>query len=522
MHVSLDNIELPVFESDLRRPVAQRLGLKPEDIRHVQLLRRSLDARQHQRIKFICRVAVELPAGFEPPAGVRAEPWEPVATPSLAPVTLRDAAPVVVGTGPAGLFAALALVEAGLPPLVIDRGQPVPQRAADITGFWNEGRLNPESNMYFGEGGAGTFSDGKLTTRSKHPLTVKVLRELVAAGAPEEILYDTRAHLGTDVLARLIPALRQRLEKAGARFEFGRRFHGLRRTAGGTLEVRLSGAWVPARPLVLAIGHSATDSYRLLLENGITAGTKGNAFGFRLEHPADFVTRHYYGANPRVRTVLGNAHYNVSVPLADGAHSAYSFCCCPGGEVVTCSATEGQVSVNGMSFSGRDSAFTNAGLVTNVEAEFCGATAAAALDWREGVEKRCYAMGGGAFAVPAQRAADFVAGRVSTALPPSSSRRPLVPADLATLFPPVIGDRLREGLRLLDRQIPGWLENGLIIGVETTTSAPLRLLRNPQAESASHPGLLPVGEGSGYAGGIVTSALDGYQTVATWLAAAGR
>ena len=466
--------------------------------------------------------------------------------------------PVIVGAGPAGLFAALAFTECGLRPVIVERGRPAEERAPDVERFWGAGELDPESNMYFGEGGAGTFSDGKLNTRSKNPAVTRILRELAACGAPEEILYDAKPHIGTDRLVQLLPRLRQRLIAAGATFLFNTRLDDIRRTPGGALEARLvSGAaaprtapslappshghtaapvsdtWIPANPLVVACGHSAFDTWRLLLRRGVPFAPKPTAIGCRMEHPAEFVTRHFFGKDQQVLAVLGNAPYNLAVPVAAGAASAYSFCCCPGGEVVSCAAAAGLVSVNGMSYSRRDSPFTNAGLVTSVSPEEMVAAAPqhatrntqqeaqieSIFAWREALERRCFEMGGGAFGVPGQTASDFAVGRATTRGLRTSSRRPVVPADFASLLPPQVAERLREGLRAMDRKIPGWIRFGALLGVETTTSSPVRIVRTPQGGCEGWPELLPVGEGSGYAGGIVTSALDGHDTVLRWLSA---
>ena len=351
-------------------------------------------------------------------------------------------------------------------------------------------------------------------------------------------MYDAKPHVGTDRLLELLPRLRQRLTDAGASFLFNTRMNDLRRTPGGTLEVQLNDAWMPAAPLVVACGHSAFDTYRLLLRRGVPMEPKATAIGVRMEHPAEFVTRHFFGKDPQVLAVLGHAPYNLAVPVAAGAASAYSFCCCPGGEVVTCSAVNGQVSVNGMSNRRRDSPFTNAGLVTGIspaemqawvagingtpEGHAPTTEAASAVEvvlrWREALERRCYGLGAaaGAFAIPGQTAFDFVAGRRSTRELRSSSRRPVVPADLAAALPPQIAERLREGLRAMDVKIPGWIRFGVLLGMETTTSSPVRIVRTPQGGCEGWSELLPVGEGSGYAGGIITSALDGYEAARRW------
>ncbi|MFA4943292.1 MAG: hypothetical protein WC789_01150 [Lentisphaeria bacterium] len=519
MWLELPQLELPVLAAqDLRAAAAAALRLPPDRLCELRILRRSIDARQHRQVKFLYRLAVRLAADARPPATFA--PWREEPPPALAPVRLPGATPVVVGAGPAGLFAALALCEAGLPPLILDRGQPVPERAATVERFWAAGELDPESNLYFGEGGAGTFSDGKLNTRSKDPLASKILATLAELGAPAEILYDAKPHIGTDRLLGLLPRFRARLEAMGARFRFGTRLDGLRRTAtaGGGLEIALDGAWTAARPLILACGHSAFDTYRLLLAAGVPLEPKPLAIGCRLEHPAEFASRLFHGPDPRLRAALGHVQYNVTAALAGGG-SVYSFCCCPGGEVVAGAAAAGLLNVNGMSSSRRDSPFTNAGIVTPVGAAELPGDAEGMLRWREALERRCFELGGGAYAVPAQTAADFLAGRPSRRLPATSCRRPTVPADLKALLPAPVAARLREGLGLLERKHPGWVRHGVLLGIETTTSAPVRVVRTPHGAALGWPALLPVGEGSGHAGGIVTSALDGWRSVAAWLQA---
>jgi uncharacterized FAD-dependent dehydrogenase len=517
MQAQVQNLSISIFETDLQQAAAKALRVKPDTLRDLRILRRSLDARKHADPQFIYSLAFTLPEGFSLPAQCQAKPYLPVELPEIQPMSLPDASPIVVGCGPAGIFAGLAFALAGLKPLLVDRGNEVDKRARDVNRFWTENLLDPESNMYFGEGGAGTFSDGKLTTRSKSPLMLLMLQEFVRAGAPETILFEAKPHLGTDVLIRMLPKLRSRLLELGASIRFNTRLNDLRRGHGNTLEVQLGDEWLPARPLVLAIGHSAFDTYRLLHSRQVALAAKGNAFGFRIEHPAEMITQRFYGRHARVQDVLGNAPYQVSAKVDKGKHSVYSFCCCPGGEVVACSARPESVSVNGMSNSQRNSPFTNSGMVTNVgEGEFAAGPLEALL-WREEIEAKCYSLGGGGFTLPAQRVADFIAGRRSASLGDSSCRQSLISADLTKIYPTYLTERLQCGLQALERQVPGWIANGLLIGAETTTSAPLRILRDQQRESVNTPDLLPVGEGSGYAGGIMTSAFDGYQAAADWM-----
>lgn len=519
MWIELSDLTIPVLApQDLRQAAARTLSVPAEAVAELRVLRRSVDARQHRNVKFLYRVAVRLTDDARGPVGCRE--WAETALPALTATRLDDSAPVVVGAGPAGLFAALALCEAGLPPVVVERGKPAPERVVDVTRFWADGTLDPNSNIFFGAGGAGTFSDGKLNTRSKDPLVTKVLTALVALGASETILYDAKPHIGTDRLVQLLPLFRQHLATLGARFVFNTRLDGLRRGASGRLEVALNGAWTLARPLVLACGHSAFDSYRLLLNAGVELTPKPLAIGVRLEHPAAFASALFQGNDPRVLEALGHVQYNVTAKLPDRG-SVYSFCCCPGGEVVACATTADTLNVNGMSASRRDSPFTNAGLVTPVPAEEFAADAAGMLHWREELERGCFRLGGGGFAVPAQRATDFVAERASTGELQTSSRRPVAPDDLGRILPAPVAARLRAGLRGLDRKFNGWLQNGTLLGIETTTSAPVRIPREADGAAVNWPDLLPAGEGSGYAGGIVTSATDGWRAVDTWLKAHG-
>lgn len=515
MLIELFNVELSIFETDLKKSVAKYLDLPLKAIQHLSILRRNLDARNHRNIKFTYRFLIDIPDLKTLPNHPNCREYKPASLPPALNLEKSDLKPIVVGAGPAGLFAALAFAECGLQPILVEQGKDVSGRAEDVQKFWSEGKLNPFSNMYFGEGGAGTFSDGKLNTRTRRPESSLIMRELINAGAPPEIEFDAKPHLGTDVLLKMLPRLRERLRNLGVTFHFNSRLSEIRRGRQFP-EVCINDEWIQAAPLVLAGGHSSFGIYRMLHAIGAPLTVKGNAFGFRIEHPADFITRRFYGKNKNVHRILGNCGYNLSAKVNNNC-SVYSFCCCPGGEVVSCSATENSVSANGMSFSHRNAPFTNAGFVASIQPEEFAPDPMHALHVREQYERACFEAGQRTYGLPVQRAKDFLNETVGKDTPEVSCRCACVPGNLNSLLPEFLLSRLKAGLQAMDSRIPGWIANGVLIGLETTTSSPVRIERTASMECVELPGILPVGEGSGYAGGIMTSAMDGYHCVHQWL-----
>jgi uncharacterized FAD-dependent dehydrogenase len=502
-------VPLEAVDDSLKTQVARALGWAETEIGAFRVVRRSLDARKERRLGYRMRIEIAR-------AG---ESLGPVSSPSSRPswpVSVRIPRVVIVGSGPAGAWAALRLAEAGVASIILERGKPVQPRRADLASL-HRGKLNPESNYCFGEGGAGTFSDGKLYTRSKDRAAVAdVLADLVALGAPVDIEVDSRPHIGSNRLPKLLEALRARLQGLGVQYHFDSAFIGVREEQGRILEVLTNAGEIPADVVVLAPGHSARDVYTWAEKAGLALQRKDIAVGVRLEHPQSVIDHLQYGraaGHPR----LPPAFYELR---ASGAgRGVYSFCMCPGGWIVPTATEPGGLVVNGMSLSKRNSPFANAALVATVAGADYGPDAKgplAGIDWQRRIEEAAFVRGGGGFRAPAQRAVDFLAGRPGDRLPQSSYRPGVVHAQLDDVFPEFITQALREGLSAIGRRWPGFIhEQALLVAAETRTSTPVRILRDPTTlESPALAGLYPAGEGAGYAGGIVSSALDGARVAA--------
>ncbi len=538
--LSLPLAEASEPEEALRRRVADRFQVRAETLPQPTIVRRALDTRRRNP-RYIYNVSLTL----EPRLGERvvAAGWaEPLRPPErhrwVLPQRPDGPPPVVVGAGPAGLFAALTLAEAGWPPVLLERGRPVSLRAKDVSALYARGELDPESNVCFGEGGAGAFSDGKLHTRVKDPRVHQFMDTLVQLGAEPGIRIDNRPHIGTDRLVRVIEAMRQRLEDLGCVIHFETRMERLEISDGELVAARTAAGerWDTPR-LILATGHSARDVMAGLEAAGLTLEARPFAVGFRVEHPQEKIDELRYGrfaGDP----LLPAADYRLSHNEGEGdAHRGiYSFCVCPGGVVVATPTRAEELCVNGMSHKARSGRFANGGIVVSVgPSDFAAAGhdgVFAGVRFQEQVERAAYAAGGGEFRAPAARLADFVAGEPSTALgqselssvrsPPSSYRRGLQPAELDRLYPAPLIEALRRGLAAFDRTLPGFVTNdATLIGVETRTASPLRLPRTEDLEAVGARGLYPCGEGLGYGGGIASAAVDGMRAAEAMLAAAG-
>ncbi|GAB6061419.1 NAD(P)/FAD-dependent oxidoreductase [Deferrisoma palaeochoriense] len=497
----------------LREMAAERLGVPASSVRAWKPLRRSLDARGRGQPRFVYRVALALdaPPGGELPAG--AAPWTPEVPPVPPKPPRPPGRPVVVGTGPAGLFAALRLAAAGVPSILLDRGDALPERTRRVAAYWRRGELDPESNVAFGEGGAGTFSDGKLTYRGRDPRKLWVFETLVACGAPEEILWEARPHLGTDRLRTVLRGIRRRLEAAGCEFRFRTRVEDLRVRGGRVVGVETREGPVEGPAVFLAPGHGAADLLRTLVGRGVPAEPKGFAVGVRIEVSQAAVDRRQYGrwaGHP----ALPPAEFAVKARA--GGRDVYSFCMCPGGTVVPAGTEPDGLVVNGMSGSRRSGRWANAALVVTVDPADWGGGVLGGLGWRRTWERGAWEAAGPG-AVPAQRVDDFLAGRPSRAIPRTSCPWPAVPVALGRCLPGVVAEALRRALPALARQVPP-LGRGVLVGVETRTSCPVRLARDEGFGSPGFPGLYPVGEGAGWAGGIVSAAVDGARAADAWLA----
>ena len=493
--------------------LAHRLGVTVSAITHHVIVRRSLDARKGTP-EWVLRVRVWVGEPF------RAEP--------APPLQLRDvrAAPpaVVVGAGPAGLFAALTLIERGLRPIVLERGTDVRGRRHAVARITRAGIVDPESNYCFGEGGAGTFSDGKLYTRATKRGSIRsVLELLVRHGASPDILIDAHPHVGTNRLPQVVQALRATIIDCGGEVRFGTRVTDLTLAHGVVTGVATAaGEYIAGRGVILATGHSARDVFTLLQRRGLALEAKPFAVGVRVEHPQALVDRICYRSASRPRG-LPAASYAL-VHQVDG-RGVFSFCMCPGGVICPAATAGDEVVVNGWSPSSRGLGFASAGIVVEVTpddlAPYRTEGVLAGIAFQRALEHAAFVAGGGRLVAPAQRLVDFVEGRASSDLPRCSYRPGIHPVNLHELLPPAIGDRLRAGFRVFGRRMRGYLTGeAVVVGVETRTSSPVRIPRDPK--SRMHPqasGLFPCGEGAGYAGGIMSAALDG-QRVATALAEA--
>lgn len=507
-------------EAELRAAAAGRLGLQPADIAALRLARRSLDARKKNAAVFLYSLDVglvdladEARVLAKAVPGVSEAQKQTYRFPVQAPegLALR---PVVVGAGPCGLFAALALAQAGFAPLLLERGQAIEDRARAVDAFWGGGELAPDSNVQFGEGGAGAFSDGKLTTQIKERRgrCRKVLAELVAHGAPEDILWRHRPHVGTDRLRGVVSGLRGDILRLGGAVRFGARVEGLVERQGRAAGVRLAGGEeIAASCVILAVGHSARDTFAMLAAQGLRLEQKPFAIGCRIEHPQALVDRaqlRELAGHPAV----GPADYKLAHQATNG-RGVYTFCMCPGGQVIAAASEHGGVVTNGMSLHARDGVNANSALLVGVGPQDLGSgNPLAGVDFQRRWERLAFELGGRTFAAPAQTVGNFLAARAAKRLGSvAPSYAPgVVPQDLRGCLPDYVCAAMVEGVQAFDRKLRGFADpDAVLTGVETRSSSPLRILRGADMQSVGLPGLFPAGEGAGYAGGIVSSAVDG-------------
>ena len=554
----INELKLPLHHSDadFTTAVLARLKIAPEALLETCIFKRSYDARKKSNILLIYQLDVTLTGDAEQQVlaalestpskrGVRLSPDTnyklPVKVDTNFPSTEQQR-PVVIGFGPCGILAALSLAQMGLKPIVLERGKDVRQRTKDTWGLWRKRKLNPESNVQFGEGGAGTFSDGKLYSQVKDQrfLGRKVLTEFVKAGAPEEIMYVSKPHIGTFKLVKMVETMRAEIIRLGGEIRFGQKVDRLNRekiedtdqqgitytgqVTGVTLD---SGDVINSRHVILAIGHSARQTFKMLLDEGVYIEPKPFSIGFRIEHPQSMIDQVRFGeeaGNP----MLGAADYKLVHHCKNG-RSVYSFCMCPGGTVVAATSEPGRVVTNGMSQYSRNERNANAAIVVGIEPEkdYPGHPLAG-IDLQQSLETLAYELGGENYNAPAQLVGDFLKGKASSTLKSvTPSYKPGVTlSDLSKALPKFAVDAIREAIPAFDRQIKGYsMDDAVLTGIETRTSSPISIKRDRSLQNMSTRGLYPAGEGAGYAGGILSAGIDGIkvaEAVALDLAGANK
>jgi uncharacterized FAD-dependent dehydrogenase len=524
----ITELKLPLShrEEELPAAVLARLGISATDLAGYTVFRRGYDARKRGNILLVYTLDIDTPRERELLERFAADPHvTPTPDTRYAPVGQAPGGgiaerPVIIGFGPCGLFAALILAQAGFRPIVLERGKAVRERTKDTWDLWRKRNLHPESNVQFGEGGAGTFSDGKLYSQVKDPKHYgrKVLTEFVAAGAPEEILYVSKPHIGTFRLVTMIQTMREKIIALGGEIRFSQHVTDLLISNGHVNGVMLdSGEQIVTRHVVMAVGHSARDTFEMLQARGVYLEAKPFSIGFRIEHPQSMIDSCRFGPQAG-HALLGAADYKL-VHHCKSGRSVYSFCMCPGGTVVAATSEPGRVVTNGMSQYSRNERNANAAIVVGITPDdFPGdakTNPLAGIDLQRELESRAYVLGGSNYDAPAQRVGDFLAGRPTTALGEvTPSYQPGVHlTDLAPALPAYAIEAIREAIPAFDRQIRGYaMQDAVLTAIETRTSSPVRVKRdNHSYQSLNTRGLYPAGEGAGYAGGILSAAIDGIE-----------
>jgi uncharacterized FAD-dependent dehydrogenase len=507
-------------ESEIKAAILKRLSIKADELSGYTIARRGYDARKSNAILFVYTLDVELKnqaavlKRLKGDRHIAPTPDTSYRFVAQAPGNLTSR-PVVIGMGPAGLFAALILAQMGFRPIILERGKAVRERTKDTFGLWRQGKLNPESNVQFGEGGAGTFSDGKLHSQIKDPQHhgKKVLTEFVKAGAPEEILYVSKPHIGTFRLVGVVEKMRETIQALGGEIRFESRVddldidHGRSQVRGVVLA---SGERIATSHVVLAVGHSARDTFQMLYDRGVYIEAKPFSIGFRIEHPQSLIDRCRFGKNAG-NPLLGAADYKLVHHCTNG-RSVYSFCMCPGGTVVAAASEPGRVVTNGMSQYSRNERNANSGIVVDISPADYPGHPLAGMQFQRHWEERAFELGGKNYQAPGQLVGDFLAGKPSTVL--GSVQPSYTPGvhlcDLSSALPDFAIAAIREALPAFDKQIKGFaMHDAVLTGVETRTSSPIRIKRKEDYQSMNTAGLYPTGEGAGYAGGILSAAVDG-------------
>ncbi|MFA7464162.1 MAG: hypothetical protein WCY54_03840 [Syntrophales bacterium] len=517
MNIQIFDIRVPFehSEKDILAALAAMTGMSPEEIGPFRIVRKSLDARGRRPPSWL--YSVRFSASREPAfiketgKEVKYKITEDESPPGFAAVSPPEKRPVVIGCGPAGLFGAYALASSGVPVLLLEKGRKIETRRRDVEAFWKEGLLEQDSNVHFGEGGAGAFSDGKLTTRVRSGFLDMIKKSLVDFGAPPEILYDAKPHIGTDKLREVVGNFRRGLAGMGCEIRFGAKVTGILAPRGVVEGLVVNGREeIPTGHILLAAGQSSPEVYRILEEIGADLEPKAFAMGLRIEHLQETINGIQYGAWSGLKG-LPPADYFLTAGPGGPARGVYSFCMCPGGCVIASSSEEGGVVTNGMSLHRRNGAYANSAIVANVRpGDFGSASPLAGLEFRKFWERRAFTAAGGDYRAPAQGLLEFLQDKYSGRVGHASYRPGVKPVPLRDVLPHFLTEALKQGLLRFGEKMPGFISpEANLIGVETRTSSPVRITRREDGRSRNIAGLYPCGEGSGYAGGIMSSALDG-------------
>lgn len=518
MSIRISNIILDIEEGKelLKKKASKKLKITEDKIKDINIIKESIDARKKDIIKFNYCIDVEVDNEKKIISKIKDKDIRLENNEQNEKITKGDKKlnyrPIVIGFGPAGIFSALKLAKKGYKPIVFERGEDVDSRTKTVEDFWNGKKdLNLESNVQFGEGGAGAFSDGKLTTRIKDPRGLEVIKGLIDAGAPEEIAYEGKPHVGTDLLKGIVKNIREKIKALGGEVHFNSRLDKVNTKNGVLKSIVVNNQEILCEALVLAIGHSSRDTYEMLLKEGVFMQPKAFAIGVRIEHPQELINVSQYGKyanHPRLKA----ADYRLAYQTKAG-RGIYSFCMCPGGVVVAAASEEKRLVSNGMSYHARDLDNANSALVVTVGPEdFEGSSPLSGMEFQRHYEGLAYQLGGGDYKAPIQLVGDFLKDRVSTKLKKvTPSYKPGYEfKELKKTLPNYIVDSIKEGIGVFDNRIKGYgMEDAILTGIETRTSAPVRLSRNEKLQSISSQGIYPCGEGAGFAGGIVSAAVDG-------------
>lgn len=518
MAIRINNINLDIDDefNVLENKVCKKLNISNENIKKLTIIKKSIDARKKNNIRFnycvdvFCDNEKKILSKIHDKDVKFEENKE--AEPLKSGVDELRGRPVIIGFGPAGIFSALTLARQGYKPIVFERGEDVDTRTKTVEKFWNTGELNLESNVQFGEGGAGTFSDGKLTTRIKDHRCAFVLDELIKAGAPEEIKYESKAHVGTDLLKEVVKNIREEIKSLGGEVNFNSKLDKIVYEEGQLKNIIVNGQEIQCEALVLAIGHSSRDTYEMLHNEKVSMEAKAFAIGVRIEHPQQLINISQHGDNYK-NPKLGAADYRLTYQSERLNRGVYSFCMCPGGVVVAAASEDGRLVSNGMSYHARDLENANSALVVTVSPEdFEGDSPLRGMEFQRHYESLAFKLGGGNYKAPVQLVGDFMKDRPSTKLgevTPSYTRGYEF-KELKNCLPDYVIEALKEGIQNFDNKIKGYgREDAVLTGIETRTSAPVRIHRDKNFESENVSGLYPTGEGAGFAGGIISAAVDG-------------